>query len=216
MENMKELIISAVYILNNPEILQDIFEFQKELNLEIDKAVLSQKELACKKGCSYCCYEWDVRLNITELLYLLSYLNNLPPEKRLSINERLQKFKKISDYRGIPCPFLENNFCVVYEARPYICRTFSSYDVSLCERKEKFEFPSFIEEITRNIKVPYESQITEEFKPLFETKTTISNINFDEKDVLFYIDLVDVVRIYSKNNKIFVEPLILAKKYLNI
>jgi Fe-S-cluster containining protein len=209
MENIKQLLTSLIIILKNQEILQEIKNFQEELNKEIDRTINSDKNLNCEKGCYYCCVGWEVKANFSELFLILDTLNYLEKEKRIKIAEKLEEYKNLKNVENVPCPFLDESLCQIYEGRPFICRTFSSYDKNLCKSKITFEFPDIVEKALKNVKIPYEESITDELKPLFDTKTTIKNINFDGN--YFYIDILDTLRFYTFKN---IKPLKLARKYL--
>jgi len=216
MEELKQLVIASAYLLREAELVEQIIEYQEEINREVDKAVSRQKGLACEKGCSYCCYGWLVKLSIAEALYLAKELNSLPERTRKKLAEKLEKYAGLENHENQPCPMLEDSLCIVYNARPYICRTYSSYSKTPCQQKKKIEFPPFIQEITENIKKPMEQQVEEPFDILFDTRTPITQIKYDEYRDAFYINLANTVRIYPFLGKSDVLPLEYAKKYMNL
>ncbi len=188
----------AVLILENqPELIDEIVEFQKNIHRRVDRLVSNQKGLACKKGCDYCCYGWEVKATIPELFLMVKQLNSLTEEKRVKIYKDLKDYTQKPHDEWKKCPFLENSLCAIYDARPFVCRTYSSYDESLCKEKKEFTFPKFIKDAVEIVKNE-ENKITEELKPLFETKASILNIQFDEEDKLFYINLL---------NRLIIKPL---------
>ncbi|WP_297453378.1 YkgJ family cysteine cluster protein [Persephonella sp.] len=214
MEKLENLILAAAGIYRQPELVDEIITLQEELNQQIDKQINKQKGLDCQKGCSYCCYGWNVQMTIPEMLMIIKDLNSFPPGKRRRIADRIYEFSNQTDYEGVACPLLEDNLCLVYESRPFICRTYSSYDVSLCENRKKFVFPPFVEEIIKNVVLPFEENIEEPFRTLFETKVPISNIKFDYYRDLFYLNLANTIKIVPIHEKIEIIPLEFAKKYL--
>lgn len=102
---------------------------------------------ACKKGCSWCCYQ-EVFAVTHEFLYLQDYIReNLTEQQqgealvqarektRLTLNKAVEEQLLVRE----ACPFLENGSCMVYGARPMACRIFLSSSVSSC--KNDFERP---------------------------------------------------------------------------
>lgn len=214
MEKLENLILAAAGIYRQPELVEEIIVLQQELNQQIDKQINKQKGLACQKGCDYCCYGWNVHMTIPEMLMVIRDLNSFPVEKRKEIADRINKFSNLTDYEGVACPLLENKQCLVYKSRPFICRTYSSYDISLCENRKEFVFPPFVEDIVKNVVIPFEENIEEPFRTLFETKVPISNIKFDYYRDLFYLNLANTIKIVPTPEKTEIIPLEFAKKYL--
>ena len=64
----------------------------------------------CKKGCSLCCYN-EVSVSLLEAQYI---------EKHTGIKQNINL--AIKDFPGIPCPFLTDGACSIYEHRPFVCR----------------------------------------------------------------------------------------------
>ncbi|WP_457639547.1 YkgJ family cysteine cluster protein [Persephonella sp.] len=213
MEAVKQLVLASAYMLNQPEIVEEVIDLQKKLNSQIDRFVGKQTGLACEKGCSYCCFGWKVSMSISELMLMVYYLNRLPAEKKISAAEKIVQFSKLDSYEGVPCPLLENSLCLVYAGRPFICRVYSSYSKKLCEEGNRIPFPPFVEKLIEQVVKPFENSIEEPFSYLFTTKTDISNIKY--ADDYFFIDLVNTARVIPADN-IKVEPLEYAFKYLDI
>ena len=211
MEELENLIISALLIYKNPEIINDIVEFQKDLNTEIDeKFRVSLKEekinIACEKGCAYCCYGWEVKGNIAELILAVYELNSLKLEEKKKILKNLRNYPKSKNLENVPCPLLnlEMNTCRIYNSRPFVCRLYVSEDVNKCKNKEEIVFPNSVEKITKNVKIPAEEMISDEFKPLFDTKMSITDILFNEEKNLFYLNLANTINlfVYPENKEV--------------
>lgn len=107
-----------------------------------------QASSCCRKGCSYCCYE-PLYVDIMEAQDMLEPLT-ADQKERVKARTRTwidtMQESGLLDYawdgsmtsRGeqavgmsvpyrrlnLPCPFLENKMCMVYERRPINCRTF--------------------------------------------------------------------------------------------
>ncbi|RXQ95943.1 hypothetical protein EO244_06475 [Ancylomarina salipaludis] len=94
-----------------------IQEINKYLQLRTEISELSDKlgalhknEMACKKGCSSCCMNFQVLP--VEYFSILKELKKNPP----------QQFNEL-DAEHDDCCFLIKDMCQVYGARPIICRT---------------------------------------------------------------------------------------------
>ncbi|MES1191338.1 MAG: YkgJ family cysteine cluster protein [Steroidobacter sp.] len=104
--------------------------------------------LACKQGCSWCCYfSVDVRavetLNIAEYVranFSESHLRQLQHE--LAENSRtlagLDEEQRMQ--QNIKCPFLMEGKCSIYPVRPQTCRNYHATDAAGC--KLSYEQPN--------------------------------------------------------------------------
>jgi Fe-S-cluster containining protein len=102
------------------------------------------KDISCSRGCSYCCSRIVVCSRIEGLAlsdYLYGYsgldaerLSAAVAEHAVSIADFIDRRSAENDHTAIwfnknnPCPFLDNNICSVYPARPLSCRTYHSTD----------------------------------------------------------------------------------------
>lgn len=91
--------------------LQGLFEGQKPY-------------IKCKKGCAYCCREGEFPISELEFVNMLFYYNELEDSIKDKINENISSLILRSRERLYECPFLIDNKCSIYPARPIICRTF--------------------------------------------------------------------------------------------
>lgn len=119
-----------------------------------------QFSFACGKGCALCCTQ-DVTLTAVEAGMLLDFIrtNNMEPWLHERLGRRLPQRhlrRTTNEYaraclRGeeIPidsglfdavCPFLEDNLCRVYPARPFSCRCFAS--TGTCRAGQSASLPS--------------------------------------------------------------------------
>jgi len=119
--------------------------------------------LACKKGCSFCCYQLVccTEMGIDEMV---RFVRKMPKARRRSLQKRLKNFAKrwqeyyqknrvalianpyrpILDWERKPCPFLNERggFCDVYPVRIIDCRTASSLvPCNKGGKGERFRFP---------------------------------------------------------------------------
>ena len=99
---------------------------------EVSQAV--QPYVACGKGCSDCC-----KMNVSISLMEAERLAAVSRKSMAVVNHPVRH----SDDRfsGVPCPFLVEDACSVYEARPYACRAHYSFDTSAywCHPERSYE-----------------------------------------------------------------------------
>lgn len=107
-----------------------------------------QPKMACKKGCAYCCHI-PVAASVPEIVNALKFAEaTFPPERYDRLRQRIAEADQVVSglepleraHRNIPCPFLEQDQCSVYEARPVACRAWHSLDVLPC--KEGYQKPA--------------------------------------------------------------------------
>lgn len=105
-------------------------------------------KLACTAGCAYCCHT-RVEVLPHEALFIARYIRFTRSEaKQQQLIEHLQSraeqaagLSREEYFRArIPCAFLVDSRCSIYEARPTLCRTFHSMDVEPC--RSGFEDPA--------------------------------------------------------------------------
>lgn len=75
------------------------------------------EHMECRRGCSACCQQ-VLTLSPVELEWIRGAVDTLPAELRARLADRVES----QDSSG-PCPLLEGDACVVYAARPTICRS---------------------------------------------------------------------------------------------
>lgn len=99
-------------------------------------------EIACRKGCNYCCYAYVmvlppevfrvadlVRAGRTGGLSAGQIAERAAPLRGLGTKERTGA--------KLPCPLLADGMCSVYDARPLVCRQATSLNLQACI--EEFE-----------------------------------------------------------------------------
>src|SRR5688572_2304374 len=115
-------------------------EASDALSAEYDAA--DPPQFACKKGCSWCCYQ-RVSVNAPEAIRIIAYLRSkLDPGQFEAVADRIRA--AAARTRGLsreerfhpsyPCPLLSDGACSVHEVRPMVCRGANSFDAQACEK----------------------------------------------------------------------------------
>jgi len=114
------------------------------------------ENIACKKGCSWCCYK-QVGVSPLEVFLIAEHLKNERIKVSLEeIRSRLMVLDQITNDLSsekrlasqLPCAFLVDDCCSIYEVRPLACRGGNSIDADLCRRHvEDIEYVQREEEL---------------------------------------------------------------------
>jgi Fe-S-cluster containining protein len=86
---------------------------------------------SCKKGCSYCCYQ-AVVISTWEADRIAKYAKR----KTNGFGGHTETIKHIQEqFCNVVCPFLVNDACSIYPARPFMCRAHYSFsdDPTACD-----------------------------------------------------------------------------------
>lgn len=75
-----------------------------------------EEQITCSAGCSSCCTA--ITIFPVEAAAMQEALNKLPEQQAEEIRRHVSNHKD-----GERCPLLLHNLCLLYEARPIICRT---------------------------------------------------------------------------------------------
>lgn len=165
--------------------------FKKEIDSFYDSLDRQIKEnfnsaIVCQKGCAYCCSKSECYAFMVEAAYVVSHLNHFARNLKHYIAEKIDLFDREFNRRGLsgsrpvqsgilndyntllpPCPFLKDNECVIYEARPMICRAYISHSIDECRgfakphimEIEKFNnFISAKRKTLRSISISFEEE----------------------------------------------------------
>jgi Fe-S-cluster containining protein len=103
----------------------------------------SQGSVACKAGCDHCCHQ-SVGATAPEVFAIAAHLRSaLTTEQLEAFKTQLTARAKLT--RGLsaderfspelPCLFLSQGSCSIYEVRPLVCRGMNSLDAVECERR---------------------------------------------------------------------------------
>jgi len=113
------------------------------LSDEIKKRHITDfEDIACKKGCSWCCFK-QVGVSPLEVFLIAEHLKNKRIEISLEdMKSRLTALDRQTNGLSsearlaaqLPCAFLVEDSCSIYEVRPLACRGGNSIDADLCRR----------------------------------------------------------------------------------
>ena len=102
------------------------------------KATPPRLELACRKGCGYCCHTW-VSATAPEIFLLARTLQAMPGTPRLSKDAILERAGTTAGLgiaerfgRKLPCALLVDDSCSMYASRPTVCRQATSTELAAC------------------------------------------------------------------------------------
>jgi len=97
----------------------------------------------CASGCSFCCHS---RIHVTPLEAILISAHiqaNFSPDEQRHLKTRIRDnlahtrgqslVQRVAIKDQTPCIFLDHHACMVYDQRPFICRTWNSLDRRDCE-----------------------------------------------------------------------------------
>ncbi|MEM1426134.1 MAG: YkgJ family cysteine cluster protein [Cyanobacteria bacterium P01_H01_bin.130] len=110
-------------------------------------ATEAEPQIACRSGCSWCCY-LHVPMSQPEVQVILRYLQHrMSASERERLQQRIEatarrlQTVKSSDRLGrrVPCAFLDlrDNRCSIHPVRPAACRDHHSTEVMACENSFK-------------------------------------------------------------------------------
>lgn len=126
-----------------------LMRFYPHLDSIIAKAIDdSGTPIACKKGCSYCCY-YKVEAKPVEIFAIVQFVKRKFKAEQIQeilgqAKKNVEEAKKLSYEQHLAtnqkCPFLVADGCSIYEVRPAKCRNFHATEVELC--KESYEKPT--------------------------------------------------------------------------
>jgi Fe-S-cluster containining protein len=156
-----EYLSGGLSSLNALQAIFRLYEVMDELlDAFLQRTAGEGSPASCKKGCAWCCNQ-EVFAVTHEFLYIREYVfQYLTEQERNRILERARE--KLMQTVHLPvderhnvraaCPFLEDNSCMVYAARPMACRIYLSSSLSSCMKVHKgpangkamaelFEFP---------------------------------------------------------------------------
>jgi Fe-S-cluster containining protein len=144
--------LTVPFGMTSPVALLPVFRALAEniVSVAVSEQEAEGKKITCKKGCGACCRQL-VPVSASEARRIRDYLEEMPEPRRselkgrfaaarealreaemlprLACGEGLSREEMFSlglDYfhLGIPCPFLEEESCSIYDERPISCRQY--------------------------------------------------------------------------------------------
>lgn len=113
-------------------------------------------EIACRKGCSYCCHMRTLASPPVVLL-LAQHLRDSRDEAALeAFIVHLERTRELANGQTdeshgrarITCALLEDDACIAYDSRPLECRGYTSLDVDACKAGyddyDKWDVPVYL------------------------------------------------------------------------
>jgi Fe-S-cluster containining protein len=103
--------------------------------------------LACKAGCTWCCY-FTVDVRPAEVFTILDFVErSFTPDEKARVHAEVRAngaaLRKLGEdervTRNVKCPFLNEGRCTVYAVRPQSCRNYHATSVAGC--RQSYEEP---------------------------------------------------------------------------
>ncbi len=108
------------------------------LNDVSTRKVPGTAELACSRGCGYCCHNW-VGATIPEVFLLADAVRGAAGSRAGLLAEIGERAKATAGLGRVerfgakrPCPLLVDNQCSFYRERPSVCRQTTSLNIAGC------------------------------------------------------------------------------------
>lgn len=163
----------AVDALVSDSSVRSLHEVMDEAHRVFDSAcngVDLSPELACRRGCAYCCYN-QVSLSQAEAVYLgFHMLDSFDEAAIKALDGRVDSVLDVIRGKSVeeigmmrhelPCIFLDDGSCSIHPARPFACRGWNSVNAGDCrssiENRDPFapvENHSIVREIAEGIQL---------------------------------------------------------------
>ncbi len=116
----REDVIERQLSLENASAFSKLRRLYQLLN---ELGAIAAPYIACGKGCSACCH-MNVMVSQLEVALIERETGARP------IHLHSSKVHDLDTFNGVPCPFLKNGACSIYEVRPFACRKHMNFDSS--------------------------------------------------------------------------------------
>jgi Fe-S-cluster containining protein len=115
-------------------------QFHEAIETSLRDAAPPERAIACTEGCSACCYQ-RVGCTIPEAVAIALGLTARSDDEIAAVaratrflHDATTALDDVGRVRsGLPCAFLRDNACSIYEIRPVACRSVFSFDRAACE-----------------------------------------------------------------------------------
>lgn len=157
-------------------------ELLRVADAEIAGMTAQAGDIPCRLGCSYCCKDERITLTEKEAVLVVAHIESqLVAEQKARVVASILASAPTSDQASVPCAFLIDERCAIYESRPLPCRSYFSRSVSSCHdfyldksrMPQRFSAPKMVEmavrEVTRAAK----------YSKLYEINTLLQRIYAD-------------------------------------
>lgn len=179
-KKLQKLLKNSKNIATSNKIMEYMFEDLNTLSENINKSI--EIPFACAKGCQHCCDKVLIQITEPEAMYIYTYLKSvLEPQELNQFFEQIQKntietqhITDMTEYAklNIPCIFLNQGVCSIYDIRPFICREYHSFSLEACLNLQNL-FSTKIRDDYYRIFHQYQHLYT-------NNKLSISSIKFNE------------------------------------
>lgn len=92
--------------------------------------------VACSKGCAACCY-LSIETTILGAIAVAEALRDRRDNLKTALAETAAKVAGLSPRaraaQGVPCAFLYDNACQIYDVRPLACQSYFAFDRAACD-----------------------------------------------------------------------------------
>jgi Fe-S-cluster containining protein len=128
-----------------PELASQVHGLADDLIRAYESENLLPHPVACREGCSFCCFN-QVEVTPPEALSIGHFVGqNFSGAGKDAMRARVSRAlnlksgksrKKLARLRGeFPCPLLRGGRCAVYEVRPLVCRAMHAFAAGACQEE---------------------------------------------------------------------------------
>ncbi len=100
-------------------------------------------QVACRNGCSYCCYSHIAVMPVEALLIFSFITNHFKEMEQSHLKQKIETVHRLTQNKTIeerfeikektPCIFLKDGSCRIHPVRPLICRAWNALDADSCK-----------------------------------------------------------------------------------